>query len=97
MLKRTSLGALALIALTTTPSLAAMCNDVGGYNFSFGIEFGKITESDRNEMALTRLRQMGVDATSVEQWGGCLRAFVRKPGGGEEMQYYDPNSYRRVQ
>lgn len=97
MLKRTTLGALALIALTATPSLAAQCNDVGSFRFSFGVEFGKITESDRNEMALNRLRQMGVDATRVEQWGGCLRAFVRKPGGGEEMQYFDPSSYRRVQ
>ena len=32
-------------------------------------------------------------------WGryeGRIRAFVRKPGGGEEMQFFEPGSYRPV-
>jgi hypothetical protein len=42
------------------------------------------------------LNQQGVDATRVEKWNGCLRAFVRQPGGGEIMQFFDPQTLRQV-
>lgn len=94
-----SLTALAF-ALAAGPALAGpMCNDATpGIQLSFGVSVGeKFSESDRNEFDLQRLRAKGVDATSVERWGSCIRAYVRKPEGGIEMQFFDPNSYRRVE
>ena len=49
-----------------------------------------------NDFNLMHLRRMGVDATRAEIWGGCIRAFVRRPGGGEEMQFFHPDTFERV-
>lgn len=68
-----------------------------GVSISFGIGIGgQFTESEQNEFNLMTLRRMGVDATRAEMWGGCIRAFVRRPGGGEEMQFFHPDSFERV-
>ncbi|MBD8065598.1 hypothetical protein IC608_08930 [Devosia sp. PTR5] len=93
----------AALILATVPALPVQalqyCTDGRpGLNFSFGFSFGgRMTENDRNEFDLMQLQRLGVAATRVERWNGCIRAFVRKPGGGEEMQYFDPNSYARLQ
>lgn len=71
-----------------------------GVSFSAGVTIGfgeEVSESDRNEFNLMQLRRMGVDATSAEMWGGCIRAFVRRPGGGEEMQFFHPDSLERIE
>ena len=44
---------------------------------------------------LRRLQERGVDATSVEQWNGLLRAYVRIDGQ-LSMQYFDPVTLRPV-
>lgn len=68
-----------------------------GVSISFGVNIGgSFTESEKNEFNLMTLRRLGIDATSAEMWGGCIRAFVRKPGGGEEMQFFHPDSFERV-
>lgn len=101
MSKPITLSLIALsFALAAGPALAGpMCNDATpGVQLSFEFSMGeKMSESDRNEFDLRRLRSQGVDATSVERWGSCIRAYVRKPEGGIEMQFFDPNSYRRVE
>ena len=43
------------------------------------------------DRVLRRLQQQGVDATSVEEWNGLVRAYVRLDGG-EVMQYFDPDT-----
>lgn len=91
--------ALGFIALLTGSSVAApFCDgafDSGRVTFGFSIG-GKYTEQERNDFDMMELRRMGVDATRVERWNGCIRAFVRKPGGGEEMQFFEPGTYRPV-
>ncbi len=68
-----------------------------GVHVSFGISVGgKMSQDEKNQFNLMQLRQMGVDATRAEMWGGCIRAFVKKPGGGEEMQFFHPDSFERV-
>ena len=68
-----------------------------GVSISFGFSIGsEFTESERNESNLRTLQRMGVDATAAEMWGGCIRAFVRKPGGGEEMQFFHPDTFERI-
>jgi hypothetical protein len=94
-------GVLAFVLALAGTAHAANCSARGpGAHFSFGVTVGvgeAWTEEDRNRFDLMQLRQMGVDATRVEQWGGCIRAFVRKPGGGEEMQFFHPDTFERVE
>ena len=97
MLIRTSLIALALLG-AAVPAQAAFCTDDRGVVVTFGVHLGEpYTEEELNEFDLMQLRREGVDATRVERWNGCIRAFVRKPEGGEEMQFFDPNTFERVQ
>ncbi|OYW98491.1 MAG: hypothetical protein B7Z15_22075 [Rhizobiales bacterium 32-66-8] len=98
MFVRTSLFALALLAAAAAPVQAAFCNDdSGGVVVTFGFQIGEpYTEQERNDFDLMELRREGIDATRVERWNGCIRAFVRKPEGGEEMQFFDPKTFERV-
>lgn len=92
-----SLAALIVIS-AAAPALALNCSSGGsGARFGFGLSFGKkMTESEKAEFALMELRRRGVDATRVEFWGTCLRAFVRRSGGHEAMEFYDPDTLDRV-
>lgn len=101
-MKPTLLIATGLTLFTlATPAYAVMCygqDDAPGVQISVGIRIGEpFTELENNEHDAMRLRQAGVDATRVERWNGCLRAYVRKPGGGEEMQFFEPGSLIRVE
>jgi len=98
MSKRITMSVLAVL-LAAAPAVAApICSDSRqGLYTSFSVEFGApYTEQEMNELDLKRLKQLGVDATDVERWSGCLRAYVRTPNG-IEMQFYDPNTFQRVQ
>jgi hypothetical protein len=97
------LAAAALLALALTSAAQASSAQClvsrPGVTVTFGVTIGvgeEFSESDQNEFNLMRLRQMGVDASRAEMWGGCIRAFVPKPGGGEEMQFFHPDTFERV-
>ena len=97
------LAAAALFALpltSATQASSAQCLvSRPGVSVTFGVTIGiggEFSESEQNEFNLMRLRQMGVDASRAEMWGGCIRAFVPKPGGGEEMQFFHPDTFERV-
>lgn len=87
-----------LLALTGTALAGPNCYvNTPGVHISFGVSVGsRFTSEDRDQFNLMRLRQRGVDATRAEMWDGCIRAFVRKPGGGEEMQFFHPDTFERV-
>lgn len=91
--------ALGFIVLLTGSTMAAPFCD-GAFEsgrFSYGFSVGdKMSTDDRDSFDMMHLRQRGVDVTRVERWNGCIRAFVRKPGGGEEMQFFEPGTYRQV-
>ncbi|ODT72035.1 MAG: hypothetical protein ABS75_06085 [Pelagibacterium sp. SCN 63-23] len=86
------------LILTSAAQASAECYaQRPGVQVSFGFSIGdEFTQEERNRFNLMQLRQMGVDATSAEMWGGCIRAYVRKPEGGEEMQFFHPQSFERV-
>ena len=88
-----------VLLLTGTSFAAPFCDGSSeGMQITLGFSIGgKYSEEERNSFDMMHLRQMGVDATRVERWNGCIRAFVRKPGGGEEMQFFEPGSLLRVQ
>jgi hypothetical protein len=89
-----------ILVLTATPAFALSCYDSGrdpGLAIGFEFRFGDITEQDEADFDLMRLRRIGVDATSVEYWNGCIRAWVRNEDGpGEHMEFYHPSTLRRV-
>lgn len=92
-------AAFGIVLLLTGGSFAAPFCDGSGEGMKVTLGFsigGKYSEEERNNFDMMHLRQMGVDVTRVERWNGCIRAFVRKPGGGEEMQFFEPGSYRPV-
>lgn len=102
LVKTAMLGALALTFALPTQAWAVFCTYDGpsaGYVTKY--ENGErilVPDTDAQaEMDLQRLREIGVPATSVERWNGCLRAFVKQPTGGETMEFYDPASLRRLQ
>lgn len=93
----TSLLLTLLMAGAARASTAECLSPRTGVSFSFGVTIGEpFTESEQNEFNLMQLQRLGVNATRAEMWGGCIRAFVRKPGGGEEMQFFHPDTFERV-
>jgi len=94
-----------LLAMSGPAFAVSYCyDDRSSVDFSFSTnaldEFGRPSNLDeelQNMADLRELQSRGVDATSVEDWNGCIRAFVRQPSGGEIMEYYDPNTFERLQ
>lgn len=88
------------IALAAGPALAQVpfCTD-NRPTFSNRPSWGFSGTDPIQEKAQTdtmRLRRMGVEVTSLDYWNGCIRAWVRQPGGGQGEEFYDPNTLRRV-
>ena len=90
--------AASLLVLGASPALALSCYGAGsGVGVSLEFRFGDLSEADAAELDLLRLRRTGVDATSVEYWGGCIRAWVRNEDRpGEHMEFYHPLTLERV-
>jgi hypothetical protein len=94
---------LALSALST-PALAISCEDhsdgfgigISGH-VSAGFHIGEpYTEEELNLFDQMALQRRGIEATRVERWNGCLRAWVKGADGRERQQFFDPNSYDRL-
>ncbi len=45
---------------------------------------------------LQQLDAKGVKATSVEDWNGCVRAFIVNPNGSQGMAFFDPDTLQPV-
>ncbi|MET3900592.1 hypothetical protein ABIB57_004558 [Devosia sp. UYZn731] len=96
------LGTLVVVGMTSTPAFALFCTDEGpsagiDYEFNSGGGF-RIDDSDfQKDFDISRLRDIGVYAKSVERWNGCIRAFVDNGNGGQTMEFYDPATLRRLQ
>jgi len=48
------------------------------------------------DMVLTQLQQAGINATSVEDWSGLIRAYVTLEDGSQVMKFYRPGSLEEV-
>ena len=86
----------ALFLSLCVPGFAApFCTDISiGLQVAYGDNY---TEEERETFDMMGLRQTGVDATRVERWNGCIRAWVRTPEGKEEMRFFQPGTFRPVQ
>lgn len=93
-------SATVFLALLAGPAAASpFCHggETPGFRFGFGIQIGgDYTESQQAEFDRMALQKIGVDASRVERWNGCMRAWVRQGGGREVMEFYDPATLERV-
>ncbi|WEK03181.1 MAG: hypothetical protein P0Y65_13330 [Candidatus Devosia phytovorans] len=85
------------LALTATALMAAPAMAAAACSGSFALDKEYYTEAQINDYNEDLLRSRGVDVVRAEQWGGCIRAFVRTADGREEMQFFEPLNLRRVQ
>jgi hypothetical protein len=90
MIKTTVLTLLAAATLATASAPAFAVSD---RPFGDGDEWRDFKANS----ILTQLRQNGVDATSVEEWSGLVRAYVQTEDGRQVMEFYNPHSLQPVQ
>lgn len=89
MIKNTIFALLASAALI---GVAVPANAASSLTGSFASQDnGGYSEWDA-EVDLTKLRQNGVNAVSVEDWNGYLRAFVADEAGHQTMQYFNKDT-----
>jgi len=92
----------ALVALPT-PAWAIFCVNEGPTAPKTFVDDGggrsrlQIDTELQDRMDTRRLREIGVEAQSVERWNGCMRAFVKTPDGRNIMEFYDPVTLRKLQ
>ena len=85
-----------VIALLAVASISAVA--VPAYADTNGV-FGSGDNEAQDWVAdsiVTRLQQQGVNATSVEEWGGLVRAYVTLEDGTEVMQFFTPGSLEQI-
>jgi len=92
MIKNTMLAltAFALVAGAAAPSFAATSLDDINTDKSY------LTDEVANDYTLVRLHEKGINATSVEDWNGLVRAFVTKEDGTQAMQLFDADTLAPV-
>lgn len=62
--------------------------------------FGDNSSTEMREFTansiVAQLKEKGVNATSVEDWSGLIRAFVTLEDGTQTMQLFTPGSLEQV-
>ena len=77
----------AVVALAGLSALPAMANDIST----------DVSINGRSEFAIeSALRDQGVAATSVEEWGNYVRAWVATSDGGTTQQFFDIETLQPV-
>jgi len=98
----TTVALLAGLAATAPAMARENCDyndDTPGLKIEFGVSFGngKSSDSFDADIAKIELRKRGVDARSVSLASdGCVEAFVQRPDGSWNSEYYDPDTWRKV-
>lgn len=83
-----------LVALMTVVAISGAAAPAFAYSLAEDRDSAGQYFSDSNVLA--RLHEKGIDATSVEAWGGLIRAFVPQDNGGVTMQFFAPGSLEPV-
>lgn len=84
-----------LIALVAVASFAGAAAPA----FADSVFGDNVTEEMRDFTAasiVSELQQKGINATSVEDWSGLIRAYVTLEDGTQAMQLYTPGSLELV-
>jgi hypothetical protein len=97
MIKNTVIALLTAATLVGAAAPAFAENDSGiGLDDFDSEELDESAYETANQNTLSRLRDQGVNATSVEDWGGLVRAFVTQDDGRQVMQFYTPGTLQQV-
>ena len=89
MLKKT-LVALALLAAAASPALASTESVFGNANPTEDqLQFIKSS-------IVHQLKDQGVNATDVAEWGNYIRADVTSPDGTSHVRFFDPDPLHPV-
>jgi hypothetical protein len=95
--------ALCIALAAASPALAREnCDRNGvkpGLTIEFGFSFGGKAGGDSfdPDIAKIELRKRGVMARSVSMASdGCVEAFVQRPDGSWNSEYYDPDTWEKV-
>lgn len=87
------LGLAGAVTPTFAASIASCQNDVS--NSTTGGQFA--SPIDQNAAAiLAGLKDRGIDATDVSNWGGCVKADVVRKDGRMATEFFDPASLQRL-
>ena len=89
------------LASTVAPSFAASiasCEDDVTINPSPTAGSGTYTQYiDANSgNILAALKDKGINATDITDWGGCVKADVVGKDGHTTMQFFDPHTLQRL-
>lgn len=52
--------------------------------------------TDNTDTIAANLASKGVKVQSVDEWNGCVRAFVTRADGTIGMQFYDPDTLAQL-
>lgn len=88
--KLIALAAAAAVVGLAAPAFAV--SDVNSNDDSTSDGWSQFTQFS----VLASLQQRGVDATSVEQWGPYVRAYVQNPDGSVQQKFFDPDTFAPV-
>lgn len=55
-----------------------------------------LTDEIANDYTLLRLHEKGINAASIEEWNGKIRAFVVQEDGTQAMQLFDADTLAPV-
>lgn len=81
----------ALVAGVALPAFAAPAPvDASDIDNSY------VTDAVANDYTLLRLHEKGINATSIEEWNGLVRAYVTQDDGSQAMQLFDPDTLAPV-
>ena len=52
--------------------------------------------TDDADMIALKLQGDGVNVSNVEEWNGCVRAYVTRNDGSQAMVYFDPDTLQQI-
>lgn len=88
-----------ILALTTAALVAGVALPVFAAPApveSTDVDTSYLTDEVANDYTLLRLHEKGINATSIEEWNGKIRAFVVQEDGTQAMQLFDADTLAPV-
>jgi hypothetical protein len=86
-----------IAAAVATMSLAAVALPAhADQPLTVACDVSNVSIQDNETTIAMQLQQQGYDVSGVDEWAGCVRAFVTKADGTTGMAFFDPNSLKLV-
>lgn len=93
MIKLSLISAASLVLVTAGLSVApaSAAETVGSFCSTSNPEISK----DADQYAML-LKEKGVNASDIREWGGCIQAFVTNASGVTHLAYFDPLTLKEI-